>query len=107
MTTARERAEKAADAIADVAVNERYNFAMFTYTKVAALKVITAAIEAAEQAAREAEREACARIAEKAFGGPAHTYASENADLYRAQDGACELIASLIRARTTPTETPT
>ncbi len=44
-----------------------------------------------------AERERCAKIAEKAFGGPAHTYASENADIYRAQDSACYHIAALIR----------
>ena len=42
--------------------------------------------------------EEAARVAEKAFGGKAHTYASENADIYRAQDAACERIASHIRA---------
>lgn len=42
--------------------------------------------------------EEAARVAEKAFGGPAHTYASENADIYRAQDAACARIASHIRS---------
>lgn len=51
----------------------------------------------AEAAARE--REACARIAEKAYGGKAHTYASENADVYRAQDAACVKIAAAIRSQ--------
>ncbi len=42
--------------------------------------------------------EEAARAAEKAYGGPAHTYASENADIYRAQDGACDRIATIIRS---------
>ena len=42
--------------------------------------------------------EQCAKIAENFFGGKAHTYSSENADLYRAQDAACKLIAAKIRA---------
>lgn len=44
-----------------------------------------------------AETERCALIAENAFGGKAHTYASENADLYRGQDMACQRIAAAIR----------
>lgn len=47
---------------------------------------------------RNAVIEECAKIAENCFGGKAHTYASENADLYRAQDAACALIAAKIRA---------
>lgn len=47
----------------------------------------------------DAEREACARLAENIFGGPAHTYASENADVYRAQDATCKRIAKAIRTR--------
>jgi hypothetical protein len=43
------------------------------------------------------ERERAAKIAERAFGGKAHTYASENADRYRVQDEACEHIATMIR----------
>lgn len=42
--------------------------------------------------------EECAVIAEKIYGGKAHTYASENADVYYAQDETCGLIAKSIRA---------
>lgn len=52
--------------------------------------------EAVDEAV-SAERERCARIAEKAFP-PAHTYASENADVYRAQDAAAARIAAAIRS---------
>lgn len=45
------------------------------------------------------EAEACAKIAERIYGGRAHTYASENADRYRAQDETCAKIADAIRAR--------
>lgn len=48
----------------------------------------------------QAERAACAQLAENAFGGPAHTYSSENADEYLAQDEACKRIAAAIRSRT-------
>lgn len=49
--------------------------------------------------AHEAEvREECAKIAERRFPrGSAHTYASENADRYIAQEETCELIAKAIR----------
>ena len=40
----------------------------------------------------------CAKIAENCLGGRAHTYTSENAELYRSQDALCELIAAKIRA---------
>jgi len=42
-----------------------------------------------------AVREACVRACENVYGGRAHTYASENADIYRAQDGT---IASCVKA---------
>jgi hypothetical protein len=47
---------------------------------------------------RAAVIEQCAKIAENCFGGKAHTYSSENADMYRVQDAACGLIAAKIRA---------
>jgi TolB-like protein len=40
--------------------------------------------------------EACVRRAERAWP-PAHTYASENADIYRAQDHAARTIVKAIR----------
>jgi hypothetical protein len=53
--------------------------------------------------ARAAERERCAKVAERMFPrGSAHTYASENADLYRAQEATCEQIAAAIRALRDP-----
>jgi hypothetical protein len=42
-----------------------------------------------------AERERCAKIAREFFP-PAHTYASENADIYHAQDSAAAAIANAI-----------
>jgi hypothetical protein len=53
--------------------------------------------EAVEQIARAilAERERCAKIAREFFP-PAHTYASENADIYHAQDSAAAAIANAI-----------
>lgn len=51
------------------------------------------------EAARLAALEEAAAVAERAFGGNrAHTYASENADRYRAQDEARRLIAAAIRS---------
>jgi hypothetical protein len=44
-----------------------------------------------------AERERAAKVAESYYGGPAHTYASENGDRYLAQDQASAGIARLIR----------
>lgn len=38
----------------------------------------------------------------KALGGPAHTYASENADIYRAQDHALATAAQHIRSLKDP-----
>jgi hypothetical protein len=47
--------------------------------------------------------EAAARVATKMFPrGGAHTYASENADAYRAQEHAAEQIAAAIRALQPP-----
>lgn len=54
-------------------------------------------LEIALRNIRNEHLEEAAKIAERAFG-PAHTYASENADTYRAQDGAAATIAQLIRA---------
>jgi hypothetical protein len=48
----------------------------------------------------EAQREAvekCAKVTENIYGGMAHTYGSENADRYRAQDETCKRIANEIR----------
>jgi hypothetical protein len=45
---------------------------------------------------RNEHLEEAATIAEHAFG-PAHTYASENADRYREQDRIAAFIAGLIR----------
>lgn len=56
------------------------------------------AIDAARDAAVARERERCAKIAENIYGGRAHTYASEDADVYRAQDDTCNKIAAAIRA---------
>jgi tRNA threonylcarbamoyladenosine modification (KEOPS) complex Cgi121 subunit len=50
--------------------------------------------------------EECAKAAEKAWPR-AHTYASENADLYRGQDHAVRMVVEAIRAlalSTTPRE---
>lgn len=41
--------------------------------------------------------EDAAKVAESIWGGPAHTYASENAELYRMQDRAAERVATAIR----------
>ncbi len=59
---------------------------------------LASSLIALTRSVRAAAIEECARIAEGCFGGKAHTYASENADLYRAQDAACALIAAKIRA---------
>lgn len=56
------------------------------------------AVEKAVASARRAAFEECAEIAENA-GPKAHTYASENADVYRAYDDARDEIAVAIRAR--------
>lgn len=55
----------------------------------------------AERVARAilAERERCAGLAANFYGGRAHTYASENADVYMAQDRTCSGIAAAIRGR--------
>ena len=52
-------------------------------------------------AARAEERERCIAAAERCFP-KAHTYASENADLYRAQDDALRVIVAAIRAKPNP-----
>jgi hypothetical protein len=54
-------------------------------------------LEKVERIARAilAERERCAKIARNFFP-PAHTYASENADIYHAQDSAAAAIANAI-----------
>lgn len=52
----------------------------------------------ARDAIRQEAFEEAARLAEQAFGGQAHTHARENADLYRAQDHAVQLVAASIRA---------
>lgn len=45
--------------------------------------------------------EECAKAAERAWP-PAHTYASENADLYRGQDHAVKTVVKAIRALAVP-----
>lgn len=45
-----------------------------------------------------------AQLAQDCFP-PAHTYASENGDLYAAQDSASRIIASAIRSLITPAKT--
>jgi len=67
-------------------------------------KRLSAACDAARQTvfglfeqALAAQCESDATTAENAFGGPAHTYASENADRYRIQDETCRYIADRIR----------
>ncbi len=52
-----------------------------------------------ERMAVARERERCAKIAESVYGGRSHNSASENADVYRAQDAACAKIAAAIRAQ--------
>ena len=47
-------------------------------------------------AALLAERERCAKVAEEQ-SKPAHTYASENADIYRAVEASAKHIAKSIR----------
>jgi hypothetical protein len=53
--------------------------------------------DAIRQACNEKLEEA-ASAALKALGGPAHTYVSENADIYRAQDHALAVAAERIRS---------
>lgn len=48
---------------------------------------------------RAEENEACAKAAKMALGGRAHTYASENADIYRAGDHALAMAEKAIRSR--------
>lgn len=60
--------------------------------------LFVAYLNAAYAAGRAGGIEKAAKVAEKAYGGPAHTYASENAELYRAQDEACAKIAASIRS---------
>jgi hypothetical protein len=48
--------------------------------------------------ARERTIEECAKVCEQIYGGKAHTYASENADIYRAQDRTIASCAKAIRA---------
>ena len=60
----------------------------------AATNVLTAVTPMIEAPAYER----AAKVAEDAYGGKAHTYASENADTYRAQDDVCAKIAARIRA---------
>lgn len=50
------------------------------------------------RAVANAAIEECAKVCEQAYGGKAHTYASENADRYRAQDDATRLCARRVRA---------
>lgn len=61
-------------------------------------KLMADLIASAIRSAENDKLEEAALAAEKAYGGPAHTYASENADIYRAQDAACARIAGHIRA---------
>ena len=53
---------------------------------------------ASSQPTPEEVREACAKVCEGVYGGRAHTYASENADIYRAQDGTIASCVKAIRA---------
>mgnify|MGYP001575287528 CR=1 FL=1 len=90
---------KARDLAVD-ALNEAY----FELDTIAALDAAydkhAIAIDAAIDAAVREEREACAKIAANVYPrGSAHTYASENADVYQAQESASERIAKVIRAR--------
>lgn len=57
----------------------------------------SAQLRAERDAAARDMRERCAKVVERLFE-PVHTFSSENADLYRAQDRACELAAAKIRA---------
>lgn len=47
---------------------------------------------------RNAVIEECAKVCENVYGGKAHTYASENADTYRTQDGTIKSCAKAIRS---------
>ena len=64
--------------------------------------LMRAALSAVAEDLVRGEREACAKIAECKFPrGSAPTYASENADVYIAQEAAAKFIAAAIRARST------
>lgn len=58
------------------------------------------AIESALRQVQEEEREACMQACENVFG-KAHTRASENADIYDAQDDAVERCVVAIQTRGT------
>lgn len=62
------------------------------------LEEITDAFAAGFQAGADAARRECAGIA-ATFFGPAHTYSSENAEIYRAQDVLLKRIADKILSR--------
>lgn len=53
------------------------------------------AMQKAYRLGYEAMRKRAAEVCRNVYGGRAHTYASENADIYRAQDGT---IASCVKA---------
>ena len=58
------------------------------------------ALDAAQRAGRREGLEEAAKVAEQRFPrGGAHTYASENADIYLANENAAEAIAEAIRDR--------
>lgn len=61
--------------------------------RIEAMKVKTAHAKGFREGVEKA-----AGAAKDFFGGPAHTYASENADVYRAQDETVRLVAERIRA---------
>lgn len=63
-----------------------------------AIEEARAALAVAEPVVRADEREACITASRHAWP-KAHTYASENADMYRAQDHAVERVLSAISAR--------
>lgn len=65
-------------------------------TRNAVARYIDAFADARVREAVRADREACAKACEIGY---AHTYASENADIYRAYDRAWETCVDLIRFR--------
>jgi hypothetical protein len=64
----------------------------------ALLRALLAERDAAYERGAADMRERAAAAAQMALGGRAHTYASENADIYRAQDHALHQASATIRA---------
>lgn len=60
--------------------------------------------DAMKREIENAAYELAAQLAQDCFP-PAHTYASENGDLYAAQDSASRIIANAIRSLITPAKT--